>query len=296
MGTYKSAAALTMISFKRWRHDTRIWFIFAFIAMIVGKELGVFTRYGLEQGGDCTIFVLPILFSVPGNALGSMKMLIHVGLLLLLCDAPFLHQMSPYMILRARRRAWWMSSCLYIMGTAFVYILFLTLLSMLAVLPVASVSREWGSVLQDMVFGGTRLSLQEINDVYHHIRISDKEINFLYADSSWLYTIAAVWADFTCLGLLMHLISLFKRNILWAISGAAFFVFLDPLLTWLDPWLERWYWLVSPVSWSSADATNAVNRDYIITIPFVAAAYSLLLILLIAGIALRSRKVSVELL
>jgi len=298
MGTYKAGGAMAGILFRRWRHDKRIHCVLLFIGMLLARELWGISRYGMETGGECTVFVFSILFPRPNNVISSMKLILHVAMLVLLCDVPFVNRYTPYMVLRGRRKAWWFGCCLYIMGTALFFTLFIVVISIVTVIPVISFSREWGSVLTEFAIGTKDPQKQALRSLYQMLRVSNITVNYLYADAVWIYTIVTVWADFTVLGLLMYLVSMIRHNILLSIGTAGFLVFLDPLCFWLSPSFDKWYWLASPVTWCSVDATDIVpdlgGGEKILSMEYVCIAYPVLIMILLAATAWRSRRWTIE--
>ncbi len=296
MGTFKSALVIASINFRQWKKDTRIWIIFIFIALMLGRWMRGFMVYAQDTGTTCTIFQLPILFRSGTVSIGTTKIMLYIGMLMILCDAPFFYPTTPYMVLRSRRTSWWIGECLYIAGAAFIYILFITLVSALLVLPFAEFGNDWGSTVEEMLLGSDELSVSEIDSRYWHIALPGDVIQYLYPSAAQLYTFVTAWASFVFLGLLMHWISLKRKSIFLGLSAASFFVFLDPVLGLLASWntAAYWYQFFSPVTWSSVGLLDIVNGDFAITIPFAAIMYFLLIVSLIAAIAWRSKTVVIE--
>lgn len=92
MDTFRIALTIAWINLFRWKKDLRIGLIFLFTALLIIKDLHSFTQYGLDMGKKCTICMLPIMFLSYNISVGTIKMVLFVGMLLLLCDAPFFTQ------------------------------------------------------------------------------------------------------------------------------------------------------------------------------------------------------------
>lgn len=298
MDTYRSGISIAVTLFKRWRYDTRIHCVFLFTGMILARYLGMFTKYGLVTDGDCTVFIFSILFQQPFSVLGCMKLVLHIIGLILLCDVPFVNQYTPYMILRGGRKAWWCGCCLYIMGTALLFVLFIALFCAVLMLPIASLADDWGSVAREMAFGTNDVEKSALLASHRLLAVPSGLIKYLYPDAVGIYTILAGWADFTILGLLMYLVSMVRRNIVLSIGAASFLVFWDAFCYWLDMDNKKFYRLFSPVSWCSVDATNIVpspsGDEKILSIEYVCIAYSVLLLVLLAATAWKSRRWTIE--
>ena len=63
------------------------------------------------------------------------------GLILLLCDAPFIESDHPALLLRSGRRTWTAGQVLYIAGTSAVYFAVVYLLTVLVLLPHVALSQ-----------------------------------------------------------------------------------------------------------------------------------------------------------
>ena len=83
-----------------------------------------------RQGKTITPFVLPIVFAEAENSNGLLKVLIYLGCVMLFCNAPFLNNQKPYMILRCKRKGWYLGENMYVWLAAFLYMLFISLISL----------------------------------------------------------------------------------------------------------------------------------------------------------------------
>lgn len=295
MGSFRAGTVVAMINFRRWMKDIRVRFTFVFIACLLVFYLNAFTVFGLKTGQSCSICLLPLLFESGTISVNLTKTLLHIGMLLLLCDAPFVSDATAYMVLRSRRNGWWIGECLYIMAAALVYTVFLTAVSSLIVLPVAEFGNEWGSIVHQITFGDGVRSGIEIAKQNQFQKIYPVDVvRYLYPYGSQLYTFFAVWMSCSFLGLVMYLISLVKRNVLWGMSVAGIFIFLDPFLTYLGE-KRSWIQMLSPVCWTSIDAMQVTNRFYFVSVPMAVGAYLVLLVILCIAIWRVSRRAAIEL-
>ena len=112
MGLFKRSIAVTSINFNCWRQDFRVKFILLFTALIVFNTLKPVLQYGLDNGAVSTPLLLPLLFGSTEISIGTPKICFHVGLILLLCDAPFYYPITPYAIMRSKRSGWCIGICI----------------------------------------------------------------------------------------------------------------------------------------------------------------------------------------
>lgn len=290
MDIFRSALAVSRMTFARWRQDVRVKFLFVFTALLIYYYCRPFLGYGLAMHRTSTLCMLPVLFQSTTMSVGSPKTLLYIGMVLMLCDAPFFYPGTPYTILRSGRGGWCLGTCLYIAVVALVYTVFITAVSSAVMLPVASFSDTWEGVIGDMVFGTSELSADAIRMVYSNIQIPELVVRYLYPGGAQMYCFLTAWASFTFLGLLLYLASLATRNVLAGLGAAGVFIMLDPVLVWFS-W-PRYFWIqmFSPVCWSSPDQLHLLSAERFTTIPFVAVMYPVLLLLLGLAVWRVSRK------
>ena len=153
MGLFKRSMAVTSINFNCWRRDFRVKFILLFTALIVFNTLKPVLQYGLDNGAVSTPLLLPLLFGSTEISIGTPKICFHVGLILLLCDAPFYYPITPYAIMRSKRSGWCIGTCLYIAAVSLVYIAFITVCAALVAVPILSLRDSWDGAAADLIYG-----------------------------------------------------------------------------------------------------------------------------------------------
>ncbi len=296
MGNCRSALAIAAINFRHWLKDIRVRFIFIFLAYILFNRLRPLTQYGLDSGISCTPWLMSYLFYSPMISINSMKMLLYVGMLLILCDAPFFYPAMPYMVIRSRRNGWCLGECLYIVLAAFTYTLFIQLMCVIVIHPVMNLNGEWGEVIKNMIYGSAEHTVRELNHLYEHYDLPVMAVIYLYPRSVGLYTFLTVWGACTFLGLLMYLVSLIKRNVIWGVACAGVFIFIDPFICWITLGMS-WPAILSPVIWSDIEwlRFGNINRKMFLTIPMVSSVLITLIVILLVVIWRVSKKVSIEL-
>ncbi len=296
MGIFRKIWAVSRINLQRWKNDLRVWVIFLITAVMIVRMLQHLTVYGLDAGMSCTAYLLPILFSGSSVSIGSTKMLLYVGALLLMCDAPFLYPTTPYMVLRSRRNCWWMGECLYIFMVSLIYTLFVVLVSMLVVLPVISFGEQWGGVIESFTYGSGITSVLELREKYGGLIWMPREtITYLYPLGAQLYTVFAMFASISILGMIAYLINLVSRHRVFGIIAAAVLIFVDPIVNLTTEMLPvEWIKMLSPITWASTDYLYVVDRTEVLTVPYVITMYIVLIVVLLLLIWRASKKVMIE--
>ena len=166
MGLFKRSIAVTSINFNCWRQDFRVKFILLFTALIVFNTLKPVLQYGLDNGAVSTPLLLPLLFGSTEISIGTPKICFHVGLILLLCDAPFYYPITPYAIMRSKRSGWCIGTCMYIAVVSLVYIAFITICAALVAVPILSLRDSWDGSAADLIYGTSQMSAASLAQLY----------------------------------------------------------------------------------------------------------------------------------
>ena len=280
----KNSLAITKINLLRHLRDIRCLFVLCVTVILIVHYVKPYLLYAIDSGADCTFCMLPTLFNSTTISVGAPKTLLHIGLILLLCDAPFSHAMTAGVVLRGGRRGWWISGCLTVLLISFLYMSFISLVSSLILLPAHHPGNSWGKVFSDFRMQG-RLGVE-----YPHIQISAKVTNYLYPYGAQLYTFVTGCCSFVLVGLIMYLISLISDNVIYGLSAAGFLVMIDPVIKWVeDPY---WYWMdaFSPVGWCSTDHFAFMDARFFLTPVYVGIAFSVTIIGFICLIAVFSKR------
>ncbi len=295
METFKSAMAFSFCNINRWKKDCRVWLVLLFTLFLIIEYLKGYTIYGMAEGKKMTFCLLPVLFQSSEISLRAPKILWHTGFILLLCDAPFLYQNAPYVIMRSGRKKWWLGECMYIFEVAFIYMLFITIASSAVSVPVISFENDWGEALTDFLYGTDTKTVEDLLKQYKlGLWAPEMAVNMLYPFASQAYTFCTGLASFFILGLLVYLINLVQKNILWGLGAAFILVFLDPLLSFSAKPSRYWLHAFSPVCWTSVECINILGSRFFISIPFVTVTSFIVISILIILIALSSRKIMIE--
>ena len=293
--TYCGPLMIAKMNINRWVYDRRVHIILLITVLLIEKRLQPYVNYCLAEGRKCTWCILPVLFSGSTISVGSTKLLFHVGMLLLLCDAPFFYPVTPYAIIRGGRKKWWMGECLYIIIAAFVYMSFITLISIFMLLPCISFYDGWDGVVADFHFGYAGKSGIDYAAVYHPILPAKGIVRYLYPSGTQLYTFLSGWASFSVLGLLLYLVSLKKNRLGLGLCISGLLVFLDPVLAWICYPYRYWLMAFSPVSWCGADYLNLINPSYFLNTEYTVVGYILLLTVLCVLIRIGSMHMDIVL-
>jgi len=296
MDLYKRASAVAMLNLCSWLKDNRVRFLFLCIGCYVTVKLWPLTSYCMQAEKTMTPWLLPILFKSDSVSINLMKTILHIGMLLLFCNAPFLFPATPYIVLRSNRSGWWIGECLYIIEAALIYTVFLAVIALGIAMPVISFEPDWGTGLRELMIGNMEQSAEEIRTTYKLYITPGKMGYYLDPLKTQIYTFLTSWASFSVLGLLMYLISLLQRRATIGMIVGGILIFLDPVIYSVNVMRKEKLWidLLSPVCWTDAGLLKDIHINNFLTIAIVAGMYVLLIVLLCIGIAMVSRRVIIE--
>jgi len=145
MKKFRMWGRIARIEIRQWRTDYRVRMVFALEAVLVMRSMIGLCVYGIARGTHTTPWVLTLLFSDATVSKNFIKVLLYFGLIVLLCNAPFVNHLTPSVLLRGKRADWARGGIAYIFLASFCYLAFLTCLSFLCVLPTVSWSEIWGA-------------------------------------------------------------------------------------------------------------------------------------------------------
>lgn len=214
MNNVRAVFSLSGIHFRKWGSSYRILVIFVLL---------ILTLYNALTGirSLCTDIDIPVspwsLMAITSTYFTYIILL--MGYVFLYCDAPFLDEQQPYVILRCGRKMFCKAQILYIALSSLIYTFFVFGVTLLFTLPNISFSTQWGKVLNT-------LALTNLNSKYANILEMSDTILQMPALEAFAKQILLLWLTGCFIGLLIFVLNLkFSRVV--GISCAAILVFMN---------------------------------------------------------------------
>lgn len=269
---------------KQWKTDCRVWAVFAVIALIVIKEAAWITMIGLRQHTRSTPWMVTLLFTEGTIATGMIKIIVYFGAIVLFCNAPFFNEITPYLLLRVKRKCWVVGEITYIFLASAVYAAVLVVVSVLFLLPQASLSQIWGSTIYYLCGNGW-------------CGVPYGVVRKIYPETALCYTMLTAWLSFAGLGLLIFLLNAARKSQVLGVIAASGIVLLDPVVCWFASFGRSYQWLlmISPVNWSSIQNLRIVSGMGNLTVEYVLTAQVAILVVLISMILLSTKRIEIKL-
>lgn len=236
---------------RKWPSNPRIYAVAALLLVFIGSELLPIRSFCLALHLPVTPWVFPFLMSDNVSLT-----FIMVGLVLIFCDAPFIDQSQPYVIVRSGRRNWFTGQILYIIQASGLYFLFIILVSIFYFIPILKFSGDWGKVLNTFSMNGTQ-GVPMFQQQYN-INLSFSR----YLTANYLPIVATLlclvlsWLEGIFLGLLMFVLNMNFNRIIGTSIALALILLESFAYQFGNAYLALYF---SPVSWVNLGVMDATG-------------------------------------
>lgn len=279
MNFVRGSIAIFKISMYKWLGDIRIVVIFIMTAVYVYYCTGGVLYFSKMIGVKVTQWVFPALFTDYIISMGVPKVIILIGVIFLFCDAPFVDELYPSVVLRSGYKAWCMGQILYISVASFIYALFILLLTVIRFIPYIQFSNEWGKVISTLAF-------TDAKDSYAlEILFSNEVIKGYTPIKAELLTFILFWIVSVMIGLILFVFNTFKKFKSIGAVISLVLILVDPLIQFFD---KRELIKLSPVNLISIENLKIKSMSSAPTITY-AFIYIGLIITVLVTVALYSK-------
>ncbi len=214
MNSFPNYFTIAGNNIRRWATNPRIYILAALLIIFLWDYIGPILHFSQAVGYRVSPWVFPFLSNT-----FYIQMILMLGIVFLFCDAPFLNEGQPYLLIRSGRVHWAVGQVLYIMiGTA-LYFLFVASISILMLAPNLYISTDWGKVL-------ATLAQTDAGQVYHILLGIDHRTQLLYTPfQAFCLSLFLDWCAGTILGLVIFIINNYLNRAIGAIVASAIIFF-----------------------------------------------------------------------
>lgn len=239
MDNVRKAFAACFQNFRKWTSNPRILIILLLLITFINiAEQGIklFAQYVHIAVSAC---VFPFIM-----AHWYQLFIIMFGLIMLFCDAPFLDDQQPYVVIRTGKRCWLTGQILYIFLGSAVYFLVVWFLSILVLFPNVAFSAQWGKIIRTLAETDAGAQFH-INLIFQQSIV--RQFSPLQAVGLSFFL---SWLAGSFLGLLMFVINMHTSRATGALiaSGVVLFEIIAYEGGGFNLYLLKYF---SPVSWAS---------------------------------------------
>lgn len=139
MGKVFACFSIALHNFKKWAVNPRLYILLLMEVLYLHSRLSPVGELCARTGYKVTPYLLPFLLDE-----GSAVMMLFLGVVLLFCDAPFIEDEQPYIMLRSGRRIWFIGQMLYIVVASVLYLIVLYFISVLGAAAAYRMERGMG--------------------------------------------------------------------------------------------------------------------------------------------------------
>lgn len=144
----RSVLLLVGRNFSKWIHNIRFLLLFIVLFIVFSNALDPLKAFAHSIGYAVNPVVAPFLLSSPTN-----QLLLALGFLFLIADAPFMGQDQLFVINRTGRRTWVAGQMAYVLLAAAAYLAIVHVLIFAIIAPVSSLNIDgWGKVIATLSY------------------------------------------------------------------------------------------------------------------------------------------------
>lgn len=214
MDSLQKSFSISINNMRKWTSNPRIYILAALLFLMLWNFISPISAFARSVNCRVAPWLLPYL----SNWYIS-QMLMMLGIVFLFCDAPFMDEGQPYLLVRSGRIPWGLGQVIYIMlGTA-VYLLFITIISILILSPNLFLSNGWGKVLGTLAQPNAGLQYEINLPIIYNIQLQYTPIK------AFILSFLLEWCTGTMIGLVMFITNIYLKRSIGAIVGSAIVLF-----------------------------------------------------------------------
>ncbi len=286
MGNMNAMFALCGINFRKWLSNPRIKIILLLVALMINNYLRGIRSFTNAVQVSVTPWSLPFLMTTFNSLI-----IIMLGFIFFYCDAPFLDEQQPYLIIRVGRNRFIGAQILYIILSSLVYTVFVFAITILCSLPRIEFSLKWGKIFKTLALTDAAAQFGVILSVPDSLMLHYSPIKAI------LVELLLIWLIGSFLGLMILVLNIHFPRII-GVGCASLFVFLDMFADFYrisHGYTSNLIYFFSPVSWANLTVLQSGPSELQPSLPYAFTALLLLIInfLIIALVSFKKSEIEV---
>ncbi|MDW7656183.1 MAG: hypothetical protein SCM11_03290 [Bacillota bacterium] len=230
------------LTLAKWTATPRIISLLIFISAFLAYHSHSLVQFAAAEGKALTPWVFPHLLTP------AMLLVYGSFTLLLFCDAPFMDNHTPFVIIRCGRMSWLDGQLLYIIMAGLIYSLFFMLASILVLAPNLTFTNDWGTILKILA---SNPSAGRQHNLVLTVFISEAIVQQFSPLQAMLISLGLFWLTSVFTGFLIFSINLATGKTSGLFVAGAFIC-----MTYFSGIQGRfvfgdWISYLSPLSWAS---------------------------------------------
>ena len=169
---------------RKWRNNYRVYIAFLAVAVFTYIRSDSIKNYAALKG----LSVTPFFFTFQMDD-SITRMLFYFGIILLLCNAPFIDEHQLFTLSRLGRKKWFCGQILYILLANVIYFAWMFFVSIIVFIPWVAPSAKWGDIWINLshnpALAGVVLHEEAIKEaITEHIEHVEKDLATIRAMES----------------------------------------------------------------------------------------------------------------
>lgn len=235
--------AIARQNIRKWSSNYRVLMIAVILMIFIHSYTKDISGFAYGLGIKMSAWIFPFLYTER-----YMKLLFFFPIILLFCDAPFIDNNQPYIILRSKRTAWSIGQILYIFLANIIYFAFLIIATIGINIRNITFENDWGKVF------GTLATTDAHNLLNTPLKINSGIIKYFTPLQALWFTFLLSCLSGVILGLVIYACNSIFKNRFCGITVSSALLILSAVLQ-RQPDLQ-WF---SPMSWNTLNNIDIGN-------------------------------------
>lgn len=266
MGLIRPSFSIALMNIRKWLINPRIYILLLLLFIILYDPCSEITAISMGLGIKGPPYLFPMIVNDQ-----FIRLFINFGLIMLLCDAPFVDTTRPFIIIRSRKRLWALGQFVYIFVSSAIYLFTIFFLTIIMTIPSLGAGDDWG----ELFFTINRTGVSG--------RISPVIMREFSPFWALFQSLILGWLSFVFLGMLIFAINILFNQTIGSIVAAGLVLLSGeqiPILKWILP--------------TSLQVVGSLNVSGTSGRPSLVYAYFYILLLIVALIGVNLRIVRVK--
>lgn len=254
MGKKTTAFSVFLYNWRRIVEKPRFYLVLVASMLYIMNLAGPFCEYSKITNRPVSMCLFPIFMSNQGCVL-----ILFLLAVLLFCDAPFLENSEPFILIRSGRKSWLIAQCLYVITLSAFYVIHLLLCTYVSVFLHGAFIPEWG----DLIYSLANTNACDL--VQLTIKISPQLLSRYTPGSALNISLLTSFLVVSFIGSIMFCVNLSVHRTVGTVLGSLFV--LEQFLASNASGYSFYYF--SPVSWVNLNVLNISGAGKTPSFPYV---------------------------
>lgn len=248
------------VTLQKWIGNKRIYAVIAIIFVFCFYTFLCLRQFAVASEIAVTAWVLPFFLSFP-----VMVIVFNCTAVLMFCNAPFLDNQTPFLVVRTGRLNYILGQHIYVIIAAFIFNVIITVASIVTLVPHVTFSSDWGHVINTLArIPGSALTY----GIFMSVSIETSVIDYFTPIGAMFTSFVFMWLVNVFTGMIIMLFNIISGKLSGLIVAGSliFFAYFSAYLGAIS--FGREILFLSPLSWSNIYNIDFTARGHGVPSPF----------------------------